>query len=161
MSLLIVQESPDQPEVVLLLEASDARSAELYPVESRYGLDLAGLLVKGVKFFVARMNGQAVGCGGYELGEDASAELKRIFVLPAARGRGVGQRLILVLEDAAMAEGVTLMRLETGVKSDEALRLYERHGYARRGVFGDYPDDPLSVFMEKRLQDRTIKPSLR
>jgi putative acetyltransferase len=155
MSLVIAREAPDQPEVVLLLEAADARAAALYPVESRHGLDLAALLEKDVRFLVARMDGQAVGCGGYEIGPDGTAELKRIFVVPEARGQAVGKRLVLALEDAAMAEGVTLMRLETGVKSDEALRLYERHGYARRGVFGDYPDDPLSVFMEKRFTPAT------
>ena len=55
------------------------------------------------------------------------------------------------LEPAARAEGVTALRLETGIHSHAAIRLYERHGFARIPPFADYWDDPLSVFMEKPL----------
>ena len=87
--LSITRETPDQPDVLHLLQQADARSASLYPAESRFGLDLAGLLVQSVRFFIARQDSRTVGCGGYALGRDRDAELKRIFVLPAARGQGV------------------------------------------------------------------------
>ena len=149
--LSITRETSDQPDVLHMLEQADARSAPLYPIKSRFGLDLAGLLAQAVRFFVARLDGRAVGCGGYALGSDGDAELKRIFVLPATRGHGVGRALVLATEHAATAEQVRWMRLETGVKSDEALRLYRRLGYTKRGPFGPYAPDPLSVFMEKQL----------
>jgi putative acetyltransferase len=76
----IQKETPDQPDVVELLAQADARSASLYPLESRYGLDLAGLLSQNVRFYVARIGDRAVGCGGYAVSTDRSAELKRIFV---------------------------------------------------------------------------------
>ena len=149
--LSITRETPDQSDVLHLLNQADARSASLYPAESRFGLDLAGLLAQSVRFFVARLDGRAIGCGGYAPGRDQDAELKRIFVLPAARGQGVGRTLVLAIEHAADVEQVRWMRLETGIKSAEALHLYLHLGYAERGPFGTYAPDSLSVFMEKWL----------
>ena len=78
--------------------------------------------------------------------------MKRIYVSPRARGYGLGRQLIKRLEEAAQAEGLSLLRLETGPRQPEALALFAAHGFARCGHFGDYPtDDPLSIFMEKRL----------
>lgn len=149
--LSITRETPDQPDVLHLLEQADARSASLYPAESRFGLDLAELLAQAVRFFVARLDGRTVGCGGYALGRNQDAELKRIFVLPAVRGQGVGRTPVLAIEQAAAAEQVGWMRLETGVKSGEALHLYRHLGYIERGPFDAYVPDSLSVFMEKQL----------
>ncbi len=150
--LSITRETPDQPDVLHLLQQADARSASLYPVEGRFGLDLAGLLAQAVRFFIARQDGRTVGCGGYALSRDRNAELKRIFVLPTARGQGIGRALVLASEHAAIAEHVQWMRLETGIKSVEALYLYQHLGYSECGPFGTYAPDPLSVFMEKRIE---------
>ena len=80
-----------------------------------------------------------------------SAELKRLFVDPAARGQGVGSAIVQAIEQAAAAEGIQTLFLETGVKSFEALRLYERHGFAECDPFAAYRPDPSSVFMVKAL----------
>ncbi len=149
--LTVEQEAPDQPEVQNLFDQADARSASLYPVESRFGPTLTDLLAQDARFFVARKAGQVVGCGGYVLAPDRWAELKRVFVSPAARGAGVGRRIVSAIEHGAKGEGVVGLLLETGVRSDEAIRLYRRLGYAERGPFGAYGPDPLSVFMEKPL----------
>jgi putative acetyltransferase len=102
-------------------------------------------------FAVARTAaGQAVGCGAVVLDTEAG-ELKRLFVSPAARGQGLAQRLLARLEAEAVGRGCQLLQLETGPYQPEALGLYARCGYERRGPFGGYADDPLSVFMEKRL----------
>ena len=74
-----------------------------------------------------------------------------MFVRPQARGLGIGRRLLAALEAHAVAAGLTVLRLETGVSQPEALGLYEGTGYKRRGPFGSYTADPLSVFMEKWL----------
>ena len=147
----IAAESPDQPEVSRLLDEADRRSASLYPGESRHGLDVAALLHQGVRFFVARLDGVAVGCGGYLAGPDGTAEVKRMFVTEAARGHGFGRAILRTVADEAHRDGVVLLRLETGVKSVEALGLYRRFGFRERPPFGDYRPDPLSVFMEKPL----------
>jgi putative acetyltransferase len=150
----IAFESPDQPDVAALIAALDAYQDALYPAESRHALALAVLVQPHVLFAVARdAAGCAVGCGAVVL-EAQAGELKRMFVSPAARGQGVGGRLLDVLEGAAMQRGCSLLRLETGPFQPEALALYARHGFQRRGPFGDYQDDPLSVFMEKPLPRR-------
>jgi putative acetyltransferase len=104
-----------------------------------------------VRFFVARWERRTIGCGALVLARDGSAEIKRMFVLPQARGRGVGRRILRQLEDAARAEGVTVIRLETGIHQPEAIGLYRASGFVDIGPFGSYVADPLSRFMEKRL----------
>ena len=85
------------------------------------------------------------------LAGDGSAEIKRMFVVPEARGRGAGRRLLERLIEAARAEGITVLRLETWVKQPEAIGLYRAAGFEDIGPFGSYAADPLSLFMEKRL----------
>jgi putative acetyltransferase len=72
-----------------------------------------------------------------------------MYVRPQARGQGLARRLIDTLEQKAMELGCRIFMLETGPTQPEALSLYERLGYQYRGPFGGYPDDPLSVFMQK------------
>jgi putative acetyltransferase len=148
---IIKRETPDQPDVARLLELADARSSSLYPSESRHGLSLAELLTQNVRFYVARLDGQAVGCGGYTVTSDSSAELKRLFVDAGSRQLGIGSKIISIVEHACINERIFLTLLETGIKSYKAIRLYERLGYRKRGPFGKYAPDPLSVFMERSL----------
>ena len=75
-----------------------------------------------------------------------------MFVLPECRGMKLGRRLLDELESRARAAGLTLARLETGISQPQASALYEKAGYQRCGPFGEYVEDPLSVFMEKRLE---------
>ena len=74
-----------------------------------------------------------------------------MFVLPEALGRGIGRAILAAIE-AALPAHVAALRLETGVKQEAAVRLYEAAGFRRRGPFGSYRDDPLSIFMEKPLR---------
>ena len=142
---------PTTPAVAELLAALDAYQTALYPPASAHLLPAAALAAPGATFLGAFVAGQMVGCGGYVGHAGGYGELKRMFVRPAARGLGIGRRLLAALEAHAAAAGLSVLRLETGVRQPEALRLYERAGYTRRGPFGAYAPDPLSVFMEKRL----------
>ena len=151
MTTAIAPESPRQDAVLDLIRQSDAYAASLYPAESNHMIDLAALERPEVRFFVARRDGRAVGCGALVLGHDGQAELKRMFVDPATRGLKVGRDLLARIEDEARDLGVRLIRLETGIHQPEAIGLYRRFGYLDRGPFGDYGPDPLSVFMEKTL----------
>ena len=144
-------ESPDQPEVIALIAELDAYQDSLYPPESRHALDLSSLKQPNVLFAVARDEShRALGCGAIVLNPEFG-ELKRMYVSPQSRGQGIGLRLIAFLESKAAERGCTLLKLESGPFQPEALGLYERCGYERRGPYGKYPDDPLSVFMQKRL----------
>lgn len=147
----IAVESPDQPEVRALLRASDEYMASLYPAESNHLLDVSALMRSEVTFIVARASGQAIGCGAIVQAGARWAEIKRMFVSPAARGQKLGRRLLNQLEAVGAARGANVLRLETGVKQPEALALYRSAGFAEVGPFGDYQLDPLSVFMEKTI----------
>ena len=148
----VAVERPDQPEVMSLIDELDAYQKPLYPAESHHGIDIDALLRPSVVFAVARGGGrEAVGCGAVVLNGDW-AELKRMYVLPRSRGAGVAQAMLAFLEAQAIERGAGIMRLETGYLQPEALRFYERAGYARRGPFGDYGPDPNSVFMERMLR---------
>jgi putative acetyltransferase len=112
-------------------------------------VDIAALCRFNVVFAVARSSdGRAVGCGAVVLGEEYG-ELKRMYVVPGSRGKGIGTALLAFLESQASAAGVKTFKLETGYKQSEAIDLYSRSGYVRCGPFGDYTEDPNSVFMSK------------
>jgi putative acetyltransferase len=149
--LSVSRESPDQPAVRALLQQSDDYMAERYPAESNHTVDVNTLVQPEVAFFVARLDGTAVGCGALVSQDDASAELKRVFVCPQARGQRVAATLMQALETHAQKAGVAVIRLETGTLQPEALSLYQRLGYQVRGPFGSYAPDPFSIFMEKTL----------
>lgn len=150
--MLITFETPDQPDVHALIQELDAYLYSLYPAESVYALELSSLLKPGVLFAVARdAAGLALGCGAMVLNPEYG-EIKRMYVRPQARGQGLARGLMEALEGKAQEQGCHTFVLETGPTQPEALVLYERLGYQCRGPFGDYPDDPLSVFMQKTAE---------
>ncbi len=162
--IVIRRERPDQPEVMALLRALDEYLASLYPPEANHIMDVASLSAPDVRFFVARLagpnGGKAVGTGAVRVmpGESATlgkryGELKRMYVDPEMRGQRLGVAIIERLEGALRDEGIAFALLETGRDQTEAVRLYERCGYAVRSAFGGYPDNGLSVFYGKRLPD--------
>jgi len=147
----IALESPDQPEVIQLIAELDAYQDTLYPPESRHALDLESLKQANVLFAVAREpSGRAVGCGAIVL-DAAFGELKRMYVHPDCRGQGVARKLLTLLEAEAEKSACSLLMLESGPFQPEALAFYDSCGFVRRGPFGGYTNDPLSVFMEKRI----------
>lgn len=147
----VALETPDQPEVIQLIADLDAYQDTLYPPESRHALDLSSLKQPNVLFAVARdASGQAIGCGAIVLG-DEYGEVKRMVVAPQSRGAGVGTQVLALLEAQACERGCVLLMLETGPRQPEALAFYASFGYERRAPYGDYWNDPLSVFMQKRI----------
>ena len=134
-----------------LIAELDAYLARLYPEESNHLMSVNALRQPNVTFVLARTSDIAVGCGAFVNHGGAYAEVKRMFVRPGFRGQRIGQLILGDLERRARQAGLCVARLETGIAQPGALALYERAGYVRRGPFGDYGDDPLSVFMEKPL----------
>jgi putative acetyltransferase len=149
--MIINTETPDQPEVRAMLARLDAYCAALYPAESNHLMDVESLMQGDVLFLVARgVGGGAVGCAAL-VRRDGYGEIKRMFVDEAMRGRGTGRKLLEHIGMFAAMSGLRELKLETGIHQPEAIGLYERCGFVRCGPFGEYAEDPLSVFMEKRL----------
>jgi len=145
--------NPDAEEVQQLIAASDAFYVDLYPAESNHLESNADLKRANVLFIGGRIDGQLVASGAAKIMQDDGdyAEIKRVFVRDQFRGRGLSRAIMQHLETELQARGVTLFRLETGVKQPEALGLYRKLGYQERAPFGAYHADPLSVFMEKQI----------
>jgi putative acetyltransferase len=89
-------------------------------------------------FLVARVDGAPVGCGAVRRLDDHDAELKRMYVVPSARRRGVARALLSALESEARALGARRVILETGIRQTEALALYRRAGYVDIPPYGEY-----------------------
>jgi putative acetyltransferase len=141
--------SPTESSVISLIEQLDAYQKPLYPAEAYHGIDINALSAENVFFAVARSTeGQVVACGAIVI-ELAYGEVKRMFTVPSFRGRGIAGRVLTFLESEARARGCRQFVLETGFRQTEAIALYERFGYKRRGPFGDYAADPNSIFMAK------------
>ena len=102
-------------------------------------------------FLVTRIDGRAVACGGLCRFDDARAELKRMYVLPESRGRGLGRQLLEALEAEALRLGYRGIVLETGNRQPEALGLYLSVGYAPIPCYGAYASRALSMCFEKTL----------
>jgi putative acetyltransferase len=142
-------------DVRALVGELDRTLAAEYSPEQRHGLALDAIFAPSIRFFLAYLNGVAVGCGGVALFADF-AEVKRMYVLDLARGRGVAQALLARIENEARDAGFRVLRLETGERQIAALRLYQRAGFRVRGAFGAYVTMApqaiaTSVFLEKRL----------
>ena len=91
------------------------------------------------QFFVAYRDGVAIGCGAVKHRPGAPTEIKRMWIDPAARGLGLGRRLLAVLEACAAAGGARVVRLETGGVLTEAIALYRSTGWVEVAPFNDEP----------------------
>lgn len=153
MTVVIEQASAPTAEIVELLAELDAELSGPYSADQRHALSVEKLFQPDVRFFVARLEGAAVACGGIGF-YDGYAELKRMYSRPSVRGRGVAKAILRRLEAEARAAGMRLLRIETGAYQEEALRFYEGAGFRRCGAFGPYAKMPAraietSIFYEK------------
>ena len=150
MTLTITPESPLSPDGLALIDASQQALEEVFAPEDIFSFSPEELALPEVTFLVARQNANPMGCvamvdcGDY-------AEVKRLYVGPAGRGKGVARALMAELEARAGALGHRYVRLETGDALGPATTLYRSLGYGVRGPFGNYPEHPASLFMEKPL----------
>jgi putative acetyltransferase len=149
----IAKMDPADPRVQILLAQSDAYMATLYPPESNHMEDVEALRKHNVLFVGASIDADLAGCGAVKTMRDDGVygEIKRVFVAPEYRGRGISRAIMAVLERHLIEQGVPFSRLEMGALQPEALGLYRRLGYGERPPFGKYQPDPQSLFMEKRL----------
>ena len=148
-------EAFDSPDVVALATAQQAEMLALY---GEGGNDIGPAREAsqfeppdGVFLVVRDESGEAVACGGIVRFDETRAELKRMYTLPEARGRGLGRRVLEELEAAARGLGYTGVVLETGDQSQAALSLYRSSGFEPVPCYGVYAARALSLCLEKRL----------
>ena len=142
-------------EVRALVDELETILSAAYSPEQRHGLALDAIFQPHIRFFLARLCGIAVGCGGVAL-FSGFAEVKRMYVRAPARGQGIADAILQRIEQEARDAGLSVLRLETGVHQVAAMRFYARAGFRHCPAFGDYTRMPpqsiaTSVFFEKRI----------
>ncbi|WP_028080279.1 GNAT family N-acetyltransferase [Solimonas soli] len=149
----IVEGGLGDPRVIALLEFHLRTARAATAPGSAHALDLSGLRAPGVRFW-ALWDGEALlGVGALKDLGAGHGEVKSMHVALAARRRGAGSAVLRHIVAAARADGWTRLSLETGSWPyfEPARALYRRHGFVECAPFGDYRDDPNSVFMTLSL----------
>jgi putative acetyltransferase len=145
--------NPKDEAVLALIEVSNRYYTDLYPPGSTHLTSHDELGHAQMIFIGGRVDGKLVASGAARIMNDDGnyAEIKRVYVLDGHRGLGLSKAIMNLLELEIANRGITLLRLETGIKQPEAIGLYRKLGYLERSPFGAYQLDPLSVFMEKDM----------
>ena len=141
----------DSDDAISLIQALEDDLRARYPGIISHGLRPDDPMHQRFVFMVAYADGQAIGCAAIrELPHDVG-EVKRMFVRPRWRGRGVARKILTSLEDHALERGFVALRLETGSGQPEAIGLYRSAGYREIPAFADYVGNAVSVCFEKKL----------
>lgn len=140
--------SPDMPEVAALLAAYEKEFLSLNTIEDS-GWTGEAVLQHIATMLLVRRGGVPIGCGGLRIRDASTAELKRMYVIPEERSRGVATELVARLERMAVEHGASRMVLDTTYRMTSAIRLYEHLGYAPTESFGAAA--PALLYFEKRL----------
>src|SRR5690606_15577726 len=141
------------PTAQALIAALDADLAARYPdpADVHPALSVAEVTGDSGVFLVATVAGEPVGCGAPRQIAPGTGEIKRMYVAPSHRGRGLGNKLLAELERHARRLGLSELVLETGAAQPEALGLYRRAGFTGIPRFGAYRDSPASICLGKSL----------
>lgn len=142
-----------RPEIHALLNEHLRSMYALSPPESVHALDLEGLRRPGITFWSAWNGPLLLGCGALKELDHAHGEIKSMRTPEAVRRQGAGRAILAHIIEAAKTRGYQQLSLETGSMEafEPARRLYESFGFSYCGPFGDYTDDPNSMFMTMRL----------
>ncbi len=134
----------DDADALALIGELNDELAAMYPEPGANHFRLDPDEVRGDRgsFVLARLDDRPVACGAFRRLDERSAEIKRMYVRPDARGLKLGAAVLWDLESRALAAGISEMRLETGPRQAEALGLYERFGYAAIPCWGEYLQSP-------------------
>ena len=137
-----------------LIQSLNAELSERYPEDgaNHFRLDPEEVAEGRGAFFVVYRDSHPLGCGAIRMLDADTAEIKRMYVAPGARGHGIGRMILDSLQSEARRLGARRLVLETGERQPEAVALYARAGFARIPAFGEYIGSPLSVCMAKTLQ---------
>jgi len=134
----------DSPDAARLIAALNAELTKTFPEPgaTHFSLSDAQVVPGDGAFLIAWLDDAAVGCGAVRRLDETTAEIKRMYVDPSVRGRGIGRALLDALEREARLVGVKTIVLETGTRLASAIKLYVAMGYAPIPLFGDYVSSP-------------------
>jgi GNAT superfamily N-acetyltransferase len=141
----------DHPDAVALIAEVQQEYVVRYGEQDLTPVDPAQFAPPQGLFLVAYVDGVPAACGGWRARETA-VELKRMYVTPASRGRGLARAVLAELERTALEAGYPQVVLETGQRQPEAIALYESAGYTPVPRFGYYADAPEAVHLGKTLE---------
>jgi putative acetyltransferase len=151
-SFAIAIESPLSDDVRALVAALNETTLALTPREHTHHMTVDQMAQADTTLFVAREDGRAAAMGALRRHGAGIGEVKRMFTLPAHRGRGVGRAILARIEQLARAEGLARLVLETGSNFEAACRIYERAGFATCGPVLDYPPSAWTAFYAKYIK---------
>ena len=137
-----------------LIKELDAYQSKLYPPDSCHLDSIETLQNENAYFYGVIENEEIVAIGSVKIFQNYG-ELKRIYVPPTQRRKGLAKKIIDKLEALLISKNIFLSRLETGPYSIDAIELYKKLGYSICEKFGSYKDDLLSTFMEKKLNSNS------
>ena len=157
--MTIESASPGSAEALQLMGEMWADLDALYGNSATTSYELDGMEQHGAAFVIARDGATAVGCAALRPMSNEVVEVKRMYVQPAMRRKGVAREMMRTLERMARESGFREIWLETGQPQVAAIRLYEQLGYAKIAPYGKYKDDPVSVCYAKQLasSDRLLQ----
>ena len=138
-----------------LISALNAELAAAYSDvagANHFRLDVAEVAPGNGAYVIAWRGATPIGCGAIRRIDESTAEIKRMYVIPAERGSGIGRLIVASLEDEARSLGVDRVLLETGTRQAAAIALYEKLGFERIPPYGEYvASATTSLCMAKRL----------
>ncbi len=151
-NILLRTVEPTEPAISSLIEALDEYRKSLYPLQFTLLISPEKLKSPHIVFLAAYEDDQLLGCGGIDFTEPDYAEIRKMYVKPAARGKGIGDLLLNALEQQARQRQYCLICLETGKFQEPAIALYQKHGYQPSKAFGSYQENPYSRYYCKSLE---------
>ncbi len=146
--VLIEPRPASDPEIVALLTAQQQEIIER-EIAAVGGFVSDYQLHDGIRYLGAAVSGRLVACAAIQPVDARTAEVKRMYVRPMYRRRGIARQVLAALEELAWTSGYTVLRLETGDYLPEVVKLYTSSGYLPIPCYGEYAGNPNSVCFEK------------
>lgn len=151
MEMKIVQVSHNDSDLHALINKLDEDLFQRYPEDEVFALDFSVPDIKDIVFLVAYIDGEPVGCGAIRPLDDTYVELKRFYVDPTYRRKGIAAAILHHLEERANELKFQYIRLEAGAPQPEAIHFYMKHGYYEIDRYGEYVNCLSSLCYEKKL----------
>jgi GNAT superfamily N-acetyltransferase len=146
----VVHTTSENPDFIFLYKTFDTFLWERYPeLKTNYWSN--NIIEYNPNVVIVYLKNKAVGCGCFKKYNDTTAELKRMFVLPEARGLGLAQLIIREIENKAIEKGFEVLILETLYKQMEAINLYQKSGFEIIANYEPYTGLKNSICMSKSI----------